>query len=73
MKPDPLLTPKDAAAHLRLAVATLRKWRAKGIGPRYHRLQTGAIRYEQADLDEWVGVAKGRRPGTLTTVRGGKA
>lgn len=69
MAVQPLLTSAQAAAHLGMAPATLKKWRGKGLGPRYLRLPTGMIRYAQADLDEWAGVARGRIPGTLSAVR----
>lgn len=49
----PLITEHEAARHLRLAVATLRKWRVHGGGPRYIKLSR-AVRYDPADLAEWV-------------------
>ena len=55
--PTPLLSPKEAAAHLGLKPQTLRKWRVSGRGPRYLRLGDSSrarVAYRLADLDEWL-------------------
>lgn len=70
MAKEPLLTPREAATYLKLHVGTLAKWRCQGKGPRYRTLETGQIRYDQADLDAWAGAPKGRLPGQLSLVRG---
>lgn len=50
---EPLLTPKDLAGRLKITVETLCRWRARGVGPRYHRFDR-AIRYTQRDVDAWL-------------------
>jgi hypothetical protein len=56
------LTTREAAAYLAgdgkpFAVNTLEIWRLKGRGPRYLKLGK-FVRYEQADLDEWLAERK---------------
>ena len=41
-----------AAAFLGVSVATIRRWRREGRGPRFKRLG-GMIRYAITDLQEW--------------------
>jgi predicted DNA-binding transcriptional regulator AlpA len=36
-----------------IAVKTLQRWRLLGQGPKWKRLG-GAIRYDRADLEEWI-------------------
>lgn len=43
----------EVAEYLRVPVATLRYWRAVGKGPR-SRLVGRRVRYERADVDEWL-------------------
>lgn len=50
---DPLLTPDEAAAYLRLARATLAKMRCLGGGPRFVRLGR-KIAYRGSDLESWL-------------------
>jgi hypothetical protein len=71
MPKEPLLTTRQAAAYLACQPNTLEQWRSQGKGPRFRRLPSKQIRYAQEDLDEWAGVPRGRRPGTLSVVRGG--
>jgi len=48
-----LLGEHDAAEYLCLSVRTLQKWRVDGGGPVF--VKTGrSVRYEIADLDDWV-------------------
>ena len=54
MSQESLLSPKQAAIYLNLAVSSLAKWRVEGIGPRYTKLGS-AVRYRRTDLDDWVG------------------
>lgn len=49
-----LLTESEAADLLAMAPSTLRMWRYTHSGPPFFRLDTGAIRYEQAELIAWV-------------------
>ena len=51
---DPLLTTIEAAAYLRLAPHTLKRYRYLGVGPRYLRAGRAAIRYRRSALDAWL-------------------
>jgi predicted site-specific integrase-resolvase len=44
-----LLKEKIVAKNLDVSVATLRRWRTKGTGPRFHKLN-GAVRYASDDV-----------------------
>lgn len=48
-----LLTPKEAAAFLKLSESFLAKARMRGDGPRYRKLSR-SVRYTRADLSLWV-------------------
>src|SRR5688500_7194319 len=48
-----LLTELDAALALRLSVKTLRTWRQKRRGPRFHRLGR-AVRYRPSDIAQFI-------------------
>lgn len=51
--PEPLLvTPAEAAAILHRDVAELRQWRAQDIGPAFHDLGRGLIRYSRESVIE---------------------
>ena len=56
-----------AAATLGLAVATLRRWRWAGCGPRFIKLGA-AVRYDPADLAAYIDAGRRRR----TSDTGGK-
>ena len=47
------LTEAEVSARLRVSRATLSWWRAKGVGPRYMKLNR-AVRYRLADLELWL-------------------
>ncbi len=53
----PLLTETEAAALLGLKVATLRRWRWAGKGPRFLKL-CGAVRYDPVDLEAFISEAR---------------
>ena len=44
---------REAADYVRLGPPTLERFRISGYGPRYCKLG-GAVRYRQADLDDWL-------------------
>lgn len=46
-------TPKQLSTLLEVPTETLRKWRYRGEGPPYHRLN-GLIRYNTADVAAWL-------------------
>jgi len=50
---DRLLTTSEAAQYVRLGKPTLERFRLSGDGPLYAKLG-GAVRYRQADLDQWI-------------------
>ncbi len=52
--PDDLLTEEQVAEELHTGIATLRKWRTTGDGPRFVKV-TGfrAPQYRRGDLDAW--------------------
>jgi predicted DNA-binding transcriptional regulator AlpA len=55
--PDTLLTCKEAAHKLRLAVPTLERMRAQGLGPPYIKLGPGKkarVVYRLKDLQDWL-------------------
>ncbi|MEM6857564.1 MAG: helix-turn-helix domain-containing protein [Pseudomonadota bacterium] len=47
------LAPADAATYLGLSAKLLEAWRGRGEGPPYTKLDR-AVRYNRADLDEWM-------------------
>ena len=55
----PLLKEDDAAAILNIEVATLRRWRWAGKGPRFIKVGH-AVRYDQADLEAFIQVGRRR-------------
>jgi predicted site-specific integrase-resolvase len=48
-----LATPEQVAKHLQLPPATLKKWRTRGTGPRYHRVGKH-VRYAWHDVEAWM-------------------
>ncbi|MCB0924951.1 MAG: helix-turn-helix domain-containing protein [Mycobacterium sp.] len=48
------LAPAAAAEQIAVTVQTLKRWRAKGIGPAYVRMEGGQVRYRPADLEAWL-------------------
>jgi hypothetical protein len=49
----PLRDEHFAAAFLGVSVATIRRWRLLGMGPRYRKI-VGSVRYAVSDLDQWL-------------------
>ena len=58
-----LLTTREAAGYLRLAITTLEHWRLEGRGPIFCKIGR-QVRYRRADVDRWLAEmnegAKGR-------------
>ena len=52
--PTPWFAPEDAAAYLRLTVRGLEDMRAKGSGPKFHKVNARVVRYHVSDLDAWL-------------------
>jgi hypothetical protein len=49
-----LRTEREAAAKLNCSPKTLQNWRWSGRGPRFVKLDSGAIRYDDAELDACI-------------------
>lgn len=50
-----MLTSHQVAEQLSMSEQTLRKWRHMGIrGPKFIKLEGGAVRYRQVDVDAWL-------------------
>ena len=52
-----LLTPREAAEHLRVTEATLAGWRSRGGGPPFIKMTSGRkgpVRYDRSDLANWL-------------------
>ena len=63
--PSPcLLNESEAARLLDLRVATLRRWRWSGKGPRFVKLGS-AVRYDRADLDAFIDAGRKRSTSDL--------
>ncbi len=56
MQNDRLLKPKQVAELLGCQMETLARWRCKGIGPKYEKLETGRIRYKESEIQKWLDV-----------------
>lgn len=54
LEPGIFLDEKEAAAILRVAVATLRNWRSLGQGPRWRKIGARCVRYHRDDLAAFV-------------------
>jgi excisionase family DNA binding protein len=50
---DGLLTRKEAAAYLMVAVSTMARWASQRAGPKYS-LVGGSARYRLADLEAYI-------------------
>ena len=48
------MTSLEAAKHLGVSLATLKRWRAAGSGPEFIRMGERIIRYRETDLDRWI-------------------
>lgn len=54
MDDDKILSRKDAAKFLGVAVITMDTWRARGEGPPYLRVGPRRIAFRQSDLERWL-------------------
>jgi hypothetical protein len=46
-------TERDIARICVVSLATVRRWRLQGVGPRFHKFQS-AVRYAPADVLDWI-------------------
>lgn len=51
---SPWMTTEQAAEYLSVSNGTMRNWRSRGEGPRYHLLGGRLVRYEVEDLDAYM-------------------
>ena len=51
---SPWFDSDGAAEYLSCSPATLKVWRSRGEGPRYHIVHTRLVRYHVEDLDAFV-------------------
>ena len=56
-----VLTPAEAAAYLNIKPATLKSWRAKGIGPAFVKRAARLIGYTPAALDAYLAQSPPRK------------
>ena len=49
-----LMTTRETAGYLRLAITTLEHWRFEGRGPKATRLSRRQVRYRRADVEQWL-------------------
>jgi predicted DNA-binding transcriptional regulator AlpA len=49
-----LIDEQETAALMKLAVGTLRNWRALKKGPRYLKIGTRTVRYRRSDVAEFI-------------------
>lgn len=54
LAPGDLLDERETATRLKLAISTLRNWRAKRIGPPYLKLGARCVRYRLEDLEKFI-------------------
>jgi predicted DNA-binding transcriptional regulator AlpA len=62
---DRLMKERDIAALCGISLATVRRWRLLGQGPKYIKLGAVAVRYRPEDLVTWIEscpVLGGQRP-----------
>ena len=51
---SPWMDTEHAAHYLGAKAGTLKNWRHRGEGPRYHVVNRRLVRYHQAELDDFV-------------------
>jgi len=51
---SPWLDTEEAAEYLKAKPGTLKNWRHRGEGPRYHVINKRLVRYHRADIDAFA-------------------
>jgi hypothetical protein len=64
-----LLSPEQVAEILGKNPDTLRRWRKRGIGPRYFVLDGHTVRYSVKDLEEYLSQHAPATPGHAAAVK----
>lgn len=59
-KPTPWFDSQAAAEYLNCTPGTMKTWRSRGEGPKYHIIQNKLVRYHVDDLDAFVRGEAGR-------------
>ena len=54
LSPGDLLTEVEACAAMKIAVATLRNWRWRKIGPAYLKVGPRSVRYRASDIAQFL-------------------
>jgi len=67
-----LLTEAQTARYLSVSHACLKKWRLRGVGPPFIRLEDRLIRYQLHQVQAWL-EAEQRACCSLSAVGGGEA
>jgi hypothetical protein len=57
-----LLTPQEAAEILDSDETELRQWRRDNVGPTFHDLGRGLIRYARASVEQYAQASASERP-----------
>ena len=52
---SPWMDTGEAARYLGAKAGTLKNWRHRGEGPKYHIINRRLVRYHQAELDTFAG------------------
>lgn len=60
------LTAVDLAAYLNKSERTIRRWRADGIGPPWHKYESGYVYYLWPEVKRWQRGRHGRSPRRAT-------
>jgi predicted DNA-binding transcriptional regulator AlpA len=50
----PLLNERDVAELTGMSVASIRRWRLLGKGPRYVKVGGVSVRYDTGDIEAWL-------------------
>ena len=53
-----LMTTREVAVYIGVAVSTLLAYRAAGTGPRYIKIGLRLVRYYKSDVDAWLSAQK---------------
>ena len=51
---SPWLSTTQAAFYISCTPGTMKSWRSRGVGPRYHTINGKLVRYLRTDLDLWI-------------------
>lgn len=51
---SPWLDTEEAAAYLKAKAGTLKNWRHRGEGPKYHVINRRIVRYHREELDAFA-------------------